>query len=52
MDINIREIEKEAQREIRQEKIREMIEKRKDQLRREKWWHKLVPFEIKILRRK
>lgn len=52
MDINIKEIETEALREITQEKMRAMIDKRKEQLLSEKWWHKFMPFQIKIVRRK
>ncbi len=52
MYVDVKEIEEEALREIRQEKMREMIDKRKDQIRRAKWWHKFVPFEILIVRRK
>jgi hypothetical protein len=44
-----------AHREFEEELYRELIEKYKDQLRREyrakRWWHKFFPFEIIIRRR-
>lgn len=43
--------EKQARAELRAEEFREEVDRLKERLRSEKWWHRFVPFKIKIVRR-
>ena len=45
-------IEKEAMREFQEEKRRIAVNAAKERLSRRKWWHKFVPFVVKITWRK
>lgn len=40
-----------ALREHHDERYRAAVEKCKEQIRRQRWWHKLFPFSITITRR-
>lgn len=40
-----------AKREIREERFRAAVEKEKERLLQQRWWHRFFPFEIHITRR-
>lgn len=40
-----------AQKELDQEAFREKVEEMKQKIKSRKWWHKLLPFKILIVRR-
>jgi hypothetical protein len=52
VELNIKEIEEAAKREIAEEMRRAAINAAKERISRAKWWHKFVPFQIQIIRRK
>lgn len=37
-----------AEKELRDEKFRAAVEEEKARLRQRKWWHRLIPFELKL----
>lgn len=47
----IKEIVKQAQDEVNQEKRRALVDIEKEKLKKKKWWHKILPFKIVITRR-
>lgn len=49
MDQN--EIKEQALKELKEEQFREAVDKMKEKLKRAKWWHKLLPFKVIIIRR-
>ena len=49
--MNIELIKKQAQEELKQEAFREAVGAYKQKLKRRKWWHKLIPYRVIILRR-
>lgn len=49
--MNIEEIKKLAKEEIKEEDFRKAVDDMKVKLRAKKWWHKLIPFKIIIIRR-
>lgn len=44
-------IREQAELELAQEKFAEAVVKCKEELKKRKWWHKLLPFKIVIIRR-
>lgn len=52
MKIDPNMVEGIALRELHEEKFRAAVDAKKQELQREKWWHRWVPFTIKIERRK
>ena len=46
------DIKKKALEEIQREEFRKEVDAYKVKLRAAKWWHKLIPFTIRIERRK
>lgn len=49
--MNLKEIKKEAERELYLENKRRLIDMEKEKMKAKKWWHKLMPFKIIITRR-
>lgn len=49
MDLN--KIKAQAEKELRDENFRHAVDKYKEKLRAKKWWHKIMPFKIVIIRR-
>lgn len=45
------DVRKQAEKEIHEEDFRDAVDLYKMKLRQEKWWHRLVPFKILIVRR-
>lgn len=50
-EINIKEVEKQARLELYGEKFRKAVYVAKERMRRERWWHRLFPWRIVIIRR-
>lgn len=48
---DIDSIRRVAEAELKAERIREAIDKCKEQLRKTKWYHRLFPFRIVFIRR-
>lgn len=48
---NIANIRAIAEAELKQEQQREAIEQMKEKLRQEKWFHRLFPWKVVIIRR-
>lgn len=48
---NLNQIKEQALKEIQEEDFRVAVDKYKAKLRKQKWWHKLIPFKIVIIRR-
>jgi hypothetical protein len=44
-------VRKQAKKEIEEEDFSESVKRYKIKLREAKWWHKLVPFKILLVRR-
>lgn len=51
MEIDMDEIKRIAHDELRKEIIREKIDSYKSKLKQVKWWHKLMPYKIILIRR-
>lgn len=49
--MNLEEIKAKAESEIRAEEFRKAVDAYKEKLRAKKWWHKLFPYKIVILKR-
>lgn len=49
--INIKEVELTARLELHEEKFRKAVDVAKERMRRERWWHRLFPWRIVIIRR-
>lgn len=49
MNIDIREAEKQARKELEQEAFRKAVEVAKDRLRQGRWWHRYLPWRINII---
>lgn len=49
--MNTEDIIKQAEKELEEEKRREEIERIKENLRKKKWYHKLFPYKIRLIRR-
>tara|TARA_R110002020_G_scaffold182855_1_gene378685 strand:+ start:625 stop:777 length:153 start_codon:yes stop_codon:yes gene_type:complete len=49
--MNLEEIKKQAESEVKNEEFRKAVDVYKKKMRAKKWWHKLVPFKIVILKR-
>lgn len=47
---SVNDIIKQAEKEIREEDFRDAVEKKKEELRSKKWYHKLFPYKIIIKR--
>lgn len=48
-EIDLEAVENAAREELRQERFRAAVEKAKEAMRRERWWHRLFPFHINII---
>lgn len=49
--MNSVEIKLQAEKELQEENNRILIDKMKDKLKSKKWWHKIWPYKIVIIRR-
>ncbi|MDJ0952537.1 MAG: hypothetical protein QNJ81_02540 [Acidimicrobiia bacterium] len=49
--MNFEEVKRQAQKEIDEEDFAEAVRQYKIKLRQAKWWHKLVPFKLVLVRR-
>jgi hypothetical protein len=45
------EIIKQARKELEEELFREAVDKEKERILSKKWWHKLLPYKIVLIRR-
>ncbi len=51
MNPDVNKIKEQAQKEIDQENFRTAVEAMKQKLKRRRWWHKLLPLKVVIVRR-
>lgn len=49
--MNLDEIIAEAKKELEEEQKRSLIEAYKLKLRKKKWWHKIMPYKIVLIKR-
>jgi len=49
--MNLQEIQEIAKSEIEHEEFRRAVDKCKEKIRAKRWWHKLMPFKIVIIKR-
>ncbi len=50
-DAYLDKVRREAQKEIDEEDFRSAVDRYKIKLRERKWWHRLMPFKVLIVRR-
>lgn len=47
----VQEIKEQAEKELKEEQRRHDVDSYKNKLKAKKWWHKLLPFKIVLIRR-